>query len=180
MEGIRPSSAVWCQIWHEQPGSPRSDQRCALSQQALGPEGNVPSHRWEWDMPQEGSWPLLRWKGRVSWPPCQHSTSEVWLVVSGGSCTVRCIYTWLDLSSVCFIFLWLRLECLSFLLFEFVYPAFKLADQPVVLVMASEGVCFELGPLDEDGSFLENPFAGGTSVNTNWNEKCLNQHSFPF
>lgn len=92
---------------------------------------------------------------------------EVWLVVSGGSCTVRCIYTRLDLSSDCFISLWLRLECLSFLLFEFVYPAFKLADQPVVLVIASEGVCFELGPLHEDGSFLENPFAGGTSVNTN-------------
>lgn len=128
-----------------------------------------------------GSWPLPRWKGRISWPPHKNSTiGEIWLVVSGGSCTVRCIYTWLDLSSDCFIFLWLSLECLSFLLFEFVYPAFKLADQPVVLVMASEGVCFELGPLDEDRSFLENPFAGGTSVNTNWNEKYWKKHLIPF
>ena len=70
----------------------------------------------------------------------------------------------MDLPSDYFISLWLRLECLSFLLFELVYPTFKLADQPVVLVMASEGVFFELGLLDVDLGFLENPFAGGTSL----------------
>lgn len=39
-----------------------------------GAERNVPWHRWEWHMPQEGFWTLPRWKGRVSWPPCKHST----------------------------------------------------------------------------------------------------------
>lgn len=29
-------------------------------------------------------------------------------------------------------------------------------------------------------SFLENPFAGGTSVNTNWKEKCWKKHLMPF
>lgn len=60
--------------------------------------------------------------------------------------------------------LWLKLECLSFLLFKFVYPTFKLADQVVILVTASEGVFFELGPLDAELGFLENLFAGGTSL----------------
>lgn len=70
----------------------------------------------------------------------------------------------MDLPSDYFIFLWLRLECLPFLLFEFVYPTLKLADQAAILVMASEGVLFELGLLDVDLGFLENLFAGGTSL----------------